>query len=1212
MSRQKSDPSGSNPPENDLGSLRRHDWPRFLRGPDTELLEKLYVPALSEAVRYDRCCAYFSSSVLAAAARGFARLISRLVSLEEAVNKPSVRLVVNEELSEEDVRALIETGDTSVLEESLLKRLKTPKDLLEKQRLGMLAWLAKSGLLAVRVGILRQGQGIVHAKFGLMYDAAGDAVVFSGSGNESAHGLRANYERLEVSSSWTDEERFREYRDEFGALWKDAHPDVHTVSLPEAVQQKLIKLAPPEPPLVEPADNLERRKAAMLWRFIAEAPFLPNGASCCDATAPLEKLWPHQVHVIEEATNSWPEGRLLCDEVGMGKTIEAIMILRRLLAGRGVERVLLLLPAGLTNQWQEELREKGGLIVPRLQNTDTLFWPDGRVERVSSLAEALEQNLLIMSRETARTENNQAVLLAAQPWDLVLLDEAHAARRAKQEEGEFNSATLLLGMLRQLQMRQKAKGFLFLSATPMQTVPWEPWDLLAVLGEGGGWLSDFEGIRGFYDAVHHLKTGFSPSPESARRTAWLVCSDKCFTEPPKGFPLPASSEDCERRFRFVPPAQKSEVAEWLRRGSPLPRRMHRNTRQTLRGYFQRGLITDLPPTRIVVDWPYDFQPPNGPERKVYDAVGRYIERRFEELEREKSGKGFVMTVYRRRAASSPYALKCSLQRRLDGLNRVINQRASSDYMEPSEGPAGLLDSELSEEIDPRAISASLPSSPDEAKREAAEVAPLFEQLKALGATDTKRDRFFDLIRSLVGEGRPVLVFTEYADTMDYLRDNLATHYTDQVASYSGNGGAFYRDGGWQTVTKKEITEALTNGRIRFLVCTDAASEGLNLQTASALINYDLPWNPSRVEQRIGRIDRIGQREREVKIYNFFLKNSIDERVYGALQNRCGLFKHFVGPMQPVLARAQVMLNRPQTFSLEEIERVASEVEKNILNAETYLDSEVFVVQETKPPVKRNDIYETLKMLGPEFGLHVNFGKVAIIKGLYPKAVRIALDSETLDSDPSAQPLTALSPLAMDLADHLGRPGELLPLVIDSHRHGVFRSSSAVWVGPEGLEPMGSYGELQARLEGWDGSLPDPDRMMDAKRYAQQEAERNVQALESQAAKRLTATYARQREAVLLRTARELGRLVKCLDPDGADLKSAITYQASRGGPLAQRINEALKRIGPNFDWTSYLEWEINLFAKELTPNEIRSRLTGSSLDAALSDYRWQAGNIPIS
>jgi hypothetical protein len=216
------------------------------------LLDKLYVPALSEAVRYDRCCAYFSSSVLAAAARGFAGLIARLIALGDKAPRPAVRLVVNEEMQEEDVRALIETGDTSKLGEALAKRFKTPRDLLEKQRLAMLGWMAKSGLLAVRVGVMRQGEGIVHGKFGLIYDAAGDAIVFSGSGNESAQGLRANYERLEVSASWQDEERFREYRDEFEALWKDSHPHVHTVTIPQALRHKIIKFAPAEPPLVEP------------------------------------------------------------------------------------------------------------------------------------------------------------------------------------------------------------------------------------------------------------------------------------------------------------------------------------------------------------------------------------------------------------------------------------------------------------------------------------------------------------------------------------------------------------------------------------------------------------------------------------------------------------------------------------------------------------------------------------------------------------------------------------------------------------------------------------------------------------------------------------------------------------------------------------------------------------------------------------------------
>jgi len=1183
------------------------NWPRFLRGPDSELVEKLYVPALSEAVRYDRCCAYFSSSVLSAAARGFAGLIGRLIALGDQAPRPAVRLVVNEELAEDDVRALVETGDTSALEAALAKRFKTPRDLLEKQRLAMLGWMTKAGLLAVRVGVMRQGEGIVHAKFGLVYDADGQAIVFSGSGNESAQGLRANYERLEVSASWQDEERFTEYRQEFDALWADSHPHVHTVTLPEALKQKLVKLAPPEPPLAEPSDAIARRKAAMVWRFIAEAPYLKNGASACEATAPID-LWPHQRVVIEEAAGAWPDGRMLCDEVGMGKTIEAIMILRRLMAGRGVARVLLLLPAGLTGQWQEELREKGGLVVPRLQGLDTLVWPEGRPQRLSGLAAALDQDILIMSRETARTESNANILLAARPWDLVLMDEAHAARRGKQEEGEFNSATLLLNLLRQLQVSRKARGFLLLSATPMQTSPWEPWDLLSVLGEGGAWLSDFEGIRGFYGLVHGLQTG-TPVPEDARRAAALVTGDRNFPRPPAGFAPLKNPQEGERRLRFVPPGGKDEVIRWLRQGSPLARRMHRNTRMTLRDYHQRGLLAASPPMRVVVDIPFDYQPPDGPERRVYDAVARYIEKRFEELEGEKPGKGFVMTIYRRRAASSPYALRCSLERRLGGLQRVMAQKTSSGYIEETDVPAGLSDADIPEGFDTRAIPSSLPTSPEEARREAAEVTSLLDQLRTLGATDTKRDRFFDRIHDLSAEGRPILVFTEYADTMEYLRDNLANHYSGQVASYSGDGGAFFREDKWIPATKKEITDALKAGAIRYLICTDAASEGLNLQTASALINYDLPWNPSKVEQRIGRIDRIGQKEREIRVYNLLLKNSIDEKVYGALRRRCGLFTKFVGSMQPVLARAQIMLNHPGECDVDELERVAAEAERNFLSAETYLDSEAVNLPPPAPPVSRADILAAIEALQPEFGLAVagttSAGTVTI-KGLAAKPVRLALTDPALDADAASRPMTALSPEVLMIADHLARPGETLPLVIGSAREGAFRCSCAFWVTDSGAHPIGTLADLRKHIEAWNGVQPAPAKLIGAARHARREAEHGVRDLESRAAKVEQANLAAQREAAAIRLHREVGRLLRCLDSAAADLAGLAAAQTARVGPLADRLRKAREWLGGQFDWTPQLVWELDQFLRSLTPNDKRSRLSGSSIDAAFADHRWKA------
>ena len=416
------------------GRLRDREWPRFLKAPDGQLVAALYEPGLRRAVRYDRCCAYFSSSVLSAAASGFGAFIERI--LAGAISaKPALRLLVNEELSELDVRALLDARDEAPLVATLLARFGTPANALQRRRLEMLGWLARDGWLEVRVGVLRQGGGILHAKFGLFIDAEGDAVAFAGSGNESARGVRGNYEQLEVSGSWQDADRAAHYQAEFEVLWSGNDPVVMTVSLPQALRDELIKLAPEEPPIAEGEDERRRQRAAMLWAYALAAPFMPEGgAATCDAMAPVS-LWPHQLGVVAETAAAWPEGRLLCDEVGMGKTVEAILTLRRLLAGRGVRRALILLPANLLPQWQAELREKGGLRVPRLDGPRVLIWPDGRRENVGGLAEALEQPILLMSRETARTEGNLPVLLAAQPWDLVLLDEGHAARRADVEQG---------------------------------------------------------------------------------------------------------------------------------------------------------------------------------------------------------------------------------------------------------------------------------------------------------------------------------------------------------------------------------------------------------------------------------------------------------------------------------------------------------------------------------------------------------------------------------------------------------------------------------------------------------------------------------------------------------------------------------------------------------------------------------------------------------
>src|SRR5688500_8912984 len=138
-------------------ALRDRQWRRFLNAPDPELLAELYEPGLREAVRYDRCCAYFSSTVLAVAARGFAPLVERLLRDCSTIESPPVRLLVNEELSRDDVDAMLHARGADALSERLTARLIEPRDALEEARLALLGLLVKRGLLEVRVGVMRSG-----------------------------------------------------------------------------------------------------------------------------------------------------------------------------------------------------------------------------------------------------------------------------------------------------------------------------------------------------------------------------------------------------------------------------------------------------------------------------------------------------------------------------------------------------------------------------------------------------------------------------------------------------------------------------------------------------------------------------------------------------------------------------------------------------------------------------------------------------------------------------------------------------------------------------------------------------------------------------------------------------------------------------------------------------------------------------------------------
>jgi len=160
---------------------------------------------------------------------------------------------------------------------------------------------------------------------------------------------------------------------------------------------------------------------------------------------------------------------------------------------------------------------------------------------------------------------------------------------------------------------------------------------------------------------------------------------------------------------------------------------------------------------------------------------------------------------------------------------------------------------------------------------------------------------------LRNKGRKVLVFSKFTDTVDIVRDFLSLELgNDRIGTYTGKGGELWDSGQrvWRVVEKDAVRRAL-EGRVDVLVCSEAASEGLNLQAASAIVNVDMPWNPARVEQRIGRVDRIGQRADVVKVVNVWYPETYEAKMYKVLFEREKIWWIIAGPASWIIAQRLV-------------------------------------------------------------------------------------------------------------------------------------------------------------------------------------------------------------------------------------------------------------------------------------------------------------------
>jgi ERCC4-related helicase len=840
------------------------------------------------------------------------------------------------------------------MEEELAAADLTPPDEHASQGLELLAWMVANGFLDVKVAVPVDTQGraarvpgIYHAKFGIILDAEGNTLAFSGSINETAGGWVNNCESFHVHCAWlseTEKAHVDEELEAFSRLWEDRSSGARVFDFPEAARKKLLEFMPREDrPITPPISRAEPPHAApgfrltndelrrCVWAFLTTAPALPNGLRVGEVTSAVDP-WPHQMQTYIRFLEQWPCRLLIADEVGLGKTITAGLIVRQALISGKAKRILLLTPKSVQIQWQNELYEKFNLNVP-IYDGASLHWREaygwsGPLEKPVGRDEWQREPFVLASSFLMRRRDRTPEVLNADAWDLVLLDEAHHARRRGAGTEQEKGPNALLGLMRALAPR--CQSLLLLTATPMQVHPVEIWDLMELLGLPPIWKADSHAFLKYFGWASG-----NPSPETLDLlAAWFrdsesyfgELSDQEFTALMPGLSaikrmkvIRALRDAAQATRRMLDPEARHALVDVLRACSPLRWRMVRNTRELLRSYRRAHKVDLAIPDRNVRDIPVEM---TTAESALYSQVEDYISETYSKATSDRrTAIGFVMTVYRRRLASSFEALKRTLNGRLEklGLSEedVSQDEAADEVMAPEDA------------VELAASAAGL----EERDR-------IIELLRGIAKlnTDTKAQKLHaELVSVFAEDGESAIVFTQYTDTMEYLREFLARELPDvPVASYSGVGGAWRdRSGRWITCGKEEIKRRLKTGRVRLLVCTDAAGEGLNLQTAGVLANYDLPWNPMKVEQRIGRIDRLGQLRPTVRILNFAYKDTVEADVFFAVGERIQLFQGIVGRLQPILSKLprrfeEVTLARRETREAAR-QRFLAEIEEEVVH-----------------------------------------------------------------------------------------------------------------------------------------------------------------------------------------------------------------------------------------------------------------------------------------
>lgn len=834
----------------------------------TDLLEN----NLKDAKAYDRIAGYFSSSILQIAGEAIEKM------------KGKVRVVCNSDLDVDDVKTAKLASESVRREWCDFKPEELPSN---PNRFKRLYEFLKSGKMEVKV-LPKDKFGLAHGKAGVFTLANGHRTSFLGSANATFSGWKLNYELVweddtEATVNWVQEE--------FDMLWNSQY----AVPLAEYIVEDIKRISKRN--VINTVEEWNEKNAEA-GAVTVEAPINRQGFG----------LWEHQKYFIDHAfaDHKKPQGAryILADEVGLGKTVQ-LAVSAELMALYGGKPILVIVPKTLLGQWQAELRDLLG-IPSAVWNGKA--WVDENDIVYDLAITKCPRKIGIVSQGIINNASDVCMKLKedllCNYYECVIVDEAHRARRKNLSDKKLRQSPDMNNLYAFLmKISCKTHSMLLATATPVQLYKIEAFDLLNVLSQAN-------------DSVLGDKNSYWRKPnENILRGLNLITGEEHISDVNEGWrwmadPMPAASENRVTYGRIRSAAEMSDDEFSCRTMySSFPRNIQAKIKSALddnffgrynpyighivrreRAYLENTINPEtnqpyLP--KIDVNLLGESQKDSLQLTGYLSAAYEKAESFCESIQKRCKSAGLFKTLLLRRIGSSMIAGYITGNKMLNEWN-CINE---DDIEEDEESDFVNAKSDLKD-----------------LTKEETDILKTFVQLLGNAITDKHVDPKYNQVLNILNKGVKLddnkytapwknlgcIIFSQYFDTVNWIAKGISEELDIEIGVYAGGSksGVYYH-GKWHSDTRDNLKKMVKQRKIKIIVGTDAASEGLNLQTLGTLINFDLPWNPTRLEQRKGRIQRIGQLNDIVYVYNLRYRGSVEDRVHELLSTRMeGIYKMF--------------------------------------------------------------------------------------------------------------------------------------------------------------------------------------------------------------------------------------------------------------------------------------------------------------------------------